>query len=130
MLNAFSADASAPAFERIQQPRASSSNDVFRGTSSASAAVLSPLDEKQPSDLRYQQQQQQQQQQPPPPLPPQISPRPQSMLNGLLLQQQQQLLLLQQQAPQISPRPQKPLPVPPSPRLQQSDAATIGIDLR
>jgi hypothetical protein len=52
------------------------------------------------------------------------------MLNGLLLQQQQQLLLLQQQAPQISPRPQKPLPVPPSPRLQQSDAATIGIDLR
>jgi hypothetical protein len=100
MLNVFSADAAAPYSERIQQPRASSSNDVFRGTSSASAAFLSPRDEKQPSDWRYH--------------------------HHYHHQQQQQ----QQQAPQISPRPQKPLSVPPSPRLQQSDAATIGIDLR
>ncbi len=101
MLNVFSADASAPALERIQQPRASSSNGVFRGTSSASAALLSPRDEKQYSDWRYQQQFQQE------------------------FQQQQQ-----QQAPQISPRSQKPLPVPPSPRLKQCDTAHIGIDLR
>jgi hypothetical protein len=72
MLNVFSADASVPAFEQIQQPRASSSNDIFRGTSSASAAPLSPRDENQSSDWRYQQQQQQQ--------APQISPRPQKPL--------------------------------------------------
>jgi hypothetical protein len=95
MFNIFSANASAPVLEQTQHARASSSNDVFRGTSSATAALLSPWDEKQPSNLGH---------------PQQLS----------------QML----QAPQLSPRPQKPLPVLPSPRLQQSDTATIGIDLR